>query len=443
MSSLKRLMTISVIMTVLGIFAITSMPVWAVPPDCTKTQNGGDERDPLKRCEEKLNDAQGGVLGKLRLLVGEMNKTEGVNLSAMAFTNPRTGEASDLDEHIAKMNRQHGRASDAISESINDDFEEIVVNGGKQKGQKCSWQEDPAVAKNPDDFLPAGYTLIQGSNLGNGNCDNFKAFNAVDKKVTVRERTQPGVCMQVCEDKDVPGLANTKKKDKIRGRYTERRSEGIDSTIRSEDALDAALVELTKSNALVRTYGAATAFAITYPECAADVDAPAAVAFGAKLVLVPTVVALKITTRVVSGLAESGKVFCQQDVAGFNASSACIPAIVAKELAEGSVDVVEFMIDAIDLTVDGFNLFNSDTTLGCVSAIRTRQEEMFSVISGIDGKVNDLKTQVGEMSAGLTEMIEQNRELIVENQEYIRNTREIVLTPHGQRAKLDLYEPDN
>jgi len=436
-------MTISVITVVLGIFAITSMPVWAVPQDCTKNLKGDAEEDPLKGCEEKLNNAQAGVLEKLSLLVDEMEKTEGVNLSAMAFTNPRTGEASDLKEHMAKMNRQHGRSKDAISESTNDDFEEIAVNGGKQKGQKCSWQEDPAVRDDPDSFLPAGYELIPGSKLGNGKCDNFKADNAVGKEVTVRERTQPGVCIQVCEDKDVPGQANSKKKDKIRGRYTERRSEGIDSTTRSEDALDAALLDLTKSNAMVKAYGPAVAFAITYPECAADVDAPAAVAFGAKLVLVPTVVALKITTRVSSGLAESGKVFCQQDVAGFNASSACIPAIVAKELAEGSVDVVEFMIDAIDLTVDGFELFNSDTTLGCVSAIRTRQEEMFGVISGIDGKVNDLKTQVGEMSDGLTEMIEENRELIVENQEYIKSTREIVLTPHGLRAKLDLYEPDN
>lgn len=159
--------------------------------------------------------------------------------------------------------------------------------------------------------------------------------------------------------------------------------------------------------------------------------------------LVPVVVALKITTRVVSGLAESGKVFCQQDVAGFNASSACIPAIVAKEIAQGSVDVVEFLIQAVDLTKEGFDLFAADTTLSCVSAIRTRQEEMYTLISGVDGKVDALKTQVGEMSDGLTELIVENREMIRGNQEYIKNTRHIVLTPHGQRAKMDLYEPND
>jgi len=443
MSSLKRLISISVIMAVLGIFAFASTPVWAEPADCTKTQNGNDEKDPLKRCEEKLNDAQAGVIDKLDMLIDEMEKTPGVNLSAMAFTNARTGEASDLKEHMAKMNRQHGRAQDAITESVNDDFEEIVAGGGKQKGQKCTWQEDPEVALNPLDFLPRGLELPDAG-LGNGKCDRFTARDEISlKDVKIRERSQPNICVQVCEDKDVPGLAGTKKKDKIRGRHTERRSEGIDATVRSEDALDAALVDLTKSNALVKAYGPATALAITYPECAASVDAPAAAAFGAKLVLVPVVVALKITTRVVSGLAESGKVFCQQDVAGFNASSACIPAIVAKEIAQGSVDVVEFLIQAVDLTKEGFDLFAADTTLSCVSAIRTRQEEMYTLISGVNGKVDALKTQVGEMSDGLTELIVENREMIRENQEYIKNTRDIVLTPHGQRAKMDLYEPND
>jgi len=32
---------------------------------------------------------------------------------------------------------------------------------------------------------------------------------------------------------------------------------------------------------------------------------------------------------------------------------------------------------------------------------------------------------------------------INENQEYIKNTRDIVLTPHGQRAKMDLFEPND
>jgi len=443
MSSLKRLITTSVIMAVLGIFTFTASPVWAESPDCTKDSNNKAETNPLKKCEEKLNDAQGGVLDKLNLLIDEMDNTEGINLSAMTFTNPRTGEANDLKEQMAKMNSQHRRAKDSIDESTNNDFEEVVAGGGKQKGQKCTWQEDPEVALNPADFLPRG--LEQASDgLGNGKCDRFTAVDEDTlKNVQIRERSQPNICVQVCEDKDVPGHEGTKKKDKIRGRHTERRSEGIDATIRSGDALDAALLELTKSNALVKAYGPAAAFAITYPECKAAVDAPGAVAFGVKVVLVPVVVALKITTRVISGLAESGKVFCQQDVAGFNASSACIPAIVAKEIAGGSVDVVEFLIDAVDLTKEGFDLFAADTTLDCVSAIRTRQEEMYSLISGVDGKVDALKTQVGEMSDGLTELIVENREMIEQNQEYIKDTRDIVLTPHGQRAKMDLYDPDN
>jgi hypothetical protein len=379
-----------------------------------------------------------------------MDETEGVNLSAMAFTDPRTGEASDLKEHMAKMNRQHKRAKDAITESVNEDFEEIVAGGGKQKGQSCKWEEDPEVVLNPEDFVPIGLEYIADTGLGNGLCDRFVAHDPdKPKNVQISERSQPNICVQVCKDKELPnqdpdpdpnqvyGQENKPlKKDKIRGRHTERRSEGIDSTTRSEDALDAAILQMTKKNAMVKAYGPTTAFTMTFPECTGDVDATAAVAFGAKLVLVPTLVAVKITTRVIGGMKEAGVVFCQQDVAGFNASSACVPAIVAHQISEGAVDIVEFLIQAVDLAKDGGDLFAADKTLECAASIRSRQEEMFALVTGMDGKVDALKTQVGEMSDGLTELIEENRE-------YIKNTRDIVLTPHGQRARVELYEPDD
>jgi hypothetical protein len=447
MCNLKRITTVSFIVAVLGVFAFASTPVWAEAADCTKMKNGNDEKDALKRCEEKLNDSQAGMLNKLNQLIDVMDETEGVNLSAMAFTDPRTGEASDLKEHMAKMNRQHTRAKDAIAESVNEDFEEIVAGGGKQKGQNCKWEEDPEVVLNPEDFVPIGLKYIANTGLGNGLCDRFEARDpGKPNNVQIRERSQPNICVQVCKDKELPNqdpdpslLAGPDdkvlKKDKIRGRHTERRSEGIDSTTRSEDALDAALLQLTKTNAMVKAYGPVNAFAMTFPECTGDVDATAAVAFGAKLVLVPVLVATKITTRVIAGLKEAGVVFCQQDVAGFNASSACVPAIVAHQISEGAVDIVEFLIQAVDLAKDGGDLFAADKTLECAASIRSRQEEMFALVTGIDGKVNALKTQVGEMSDGLTQMIEENRE-------YIKNTRDIVLTPHGQRARVDLYEPD-
>ena len=302
MCNLKRITTVSFIVAVLGVFVFGSSPVSAEAVDCTKTKTGNEEKDPLKRCEEKLNDAQGGMLTKLNLLIDEMDETEGVNLSAMAFTNPRTGESNDLKEQMAKMDREHTRAKDAISESVNEDFEEIVAGGGKQKGRNCKWEEDPDVALYPEDFVPTGLEYIEDTGLGNGLCDRFEAYDPDrSKDVQIRERSQPNICVQVCKDKELPNqdpdlspLAgpNDKplKKDKIRGRHTERRSEGIDSTTRSEDALDAALLQLTTSNAMVKAYGPTTAFAMTFPECAGDVDATAAVAFGAKLVLVPVLV---------------------------------------------------------------------------------------------------------------------------------------------------------
>ena len=455
MYNLKRISTISFIIAVLGVFALASSQVWAEPADCTKKPNGNDENGALKVCEEKLNDSQAGMLTKLNELIDVMDETEGVNLSAMAFADPRTGEANDLKEHMAKMHRQHTRAKNAIAESVNEEFEEIVAGGGKQKGQKCKWEEDPEVVLNPEDFVPIGLEYRADTGLGNGDCDRFTAYDPDKKRnVQIRERSQPNICVQICGDKELPDqepeptLASAPqdkplKKDKIRGRYTERRSEGIDSTTRSEDAIDAAIFEITKTNEIVKAYGAAGALAMTFPECTGDVDATAAVAFGAKLVLVPTLVAVKITSRVIGGMKDAGVVFCQQDVAGFNTSSVCVPAIVAHQISEGAVDVVEFLIQAVDLAKDGGDLFAADKTLECAAAIRARQEEMFSLVTGIDkkvdvldGKVNALKAQVGDLSDGLTQMIEENRE-------YIINTRELALTPHGQRDRVELYEPDD
>jgi hypothetical protein len=90
------------------------------------------------------------------------------------------------------------------------------------------------------------------------------------------------------------------------------------------------------------------------------------------------------------------------------------------------VTVAETVIVGADLTIEGFELFSNDTTLSCLAAIRSQ-------VHDISESVIDLNKKVGDSEERL-------KKLIMENRSYIENVREIVLTPHGQRNRVPLYD---
>ena len=416
-----------------AIFLATSTLALAIPPDCSE---GETEDDALKACEREQHTEQGLLLDELVLLVDEMENMDGLDTAAITIVSNQTGEENGLREHIEKLKRSHGRADEILDESTNDDFEELVAQGGKQKGQTCDWKETDDVQQNPDNYVPTGLIVpdINNSNLGNGDCDKFQAEDETSgKPITVNERSQPNICARICEDRDIPGQTlaaqGVKKKQKIKDRFIARKSESIDATKGARDAIFEARQEMMSMNIMADRFGAEYAITQTFPECERPADVPHIATWGTKVVLVPVVVGAKIVTRVAEWAKDSTDTISKQDVAGFNASTAALPAIIAHQIFQGIVDVLEGLIDAADLTNEGFEIFSADATHTCVAKIR--------------GEVDDIRTRVINLettAAGIDDALIRLEKSVDDNQEFILNVREILLTPYGRRGTVELYE---
>jgi hypothetical protein len=251
-----RFLAVVVMFAMLGGIALMPAPALAQPPRCDEDDSGNEEPDKLKECERKLNDAQFDLLGEFNLLIDEVEKTQGLNRAALYVISAQTGEKLDIREHMAKLGRQNQHAHDAVEESENEDFEELVAQGGKEKGKKCILEETQDVQDYPDDYLPPGTNAWRawgGDGLGDGVCNRFEAFDEDKQKwVKFQERSQPNICVRVCKDKDLPGQAG-KKKDKLRKRHVERKSEALDATKKAKEAVYQARQDIMTMNVMAKT----------------------------------------------------------------------------------------------------------------------------------------------------------------------------------------------
>jgi hypothetical protein len=407
----KAFLTIFVLSAfVLGI----SAACLAEPPPSCDQDNGTPEAKPLKACEEKLNYKQGALINALDGFIDEMENTPGVNMSGLYVTNSKTGATSDLKEHMEKLRREHGRAQAAIEESEEEDFEDMIEQAGKEKGKKCKgWKEADEVADRPGAYMPLGLfkTNPPDDRLGDGECNGFYALDENGVEVWVRERSQPNICERVCEDKEVPGQTNQtyqpyqlaqqgqqgqpkKKKDMIRGRHIDRKSDAIDATDRAITAINNSRTNLRAMNAMAKTLGSKYALNSLFPECDLSSNVPHIIAWGVKDLAVVVKVPLVIAYLVAEGSRKTVDYTCKQTAFGANTSFACTPLSIASAIAEGLLEAADIVIQAAELTSEGFDLFTADATHNCVKST-------IGLVNGIDGKVNGLTNSVGTVGDDL------------------------------------------
>ena len=408
-----------VFLSLLGATLLLPLTAFADKGDCDEGSS-----EPLWDCEEQLNLAQGELIYEFTGLVGELEEMQAINPAFLMIESSNSKETTSLGGYLNNLDKENARAYESIHETPNQDFEDMVAQGGKEKGQKCSWVEADDVALNPEDYLPAGLS-DPSDDLGNSKCDRFDARNAEGDTVKISERSQPNICIRQCADRDVTDKGgntlnmvagqSVKKKERIKKRHLARKNEGLDSTHDATDAVRGAKADLMMLNARVSAFGVKTALESLYPECQLPDDTAKVVAWHVKTVTAAILPILIINARIADGVADTAEPVTRQDVLGNNASSANVPAVIYKQVSEGLVQAAEVVMLGADLTMEGFDLFSNEATHNCVVAIRAQ-------VDGIDEGVNDLKRQV------------------MENREYIRNIREIVLTPHGQRDRLPIYE---
>ena len=314
----------------------------------------------------------------------------------------------------------------------------MIAQGGKKKGQKCAWEEAEEVIEHPEYYLPEG--LIEPfSGLGDGVCDRFEATDEISGvPVTIKERSQPNICVRVCKDKwEVNGQPpGNLKKDKIKGRHVARKGETIEATISATETIFNARQDLMARNALRNTPASVSALADSLPQCSKADKGVQQDAWIAKQVLVPVLLVAKLASRITEGIAQTAEKGCLQTIFGANTAAACIPAVIADQIAKAVVDAIEFGIQETDLIIDYQEYFSDNETFACAHAIKLEQEEIFGLVKGMDGIIRNINAKAGSTASGIIEL----KRLVMENREYVKKNRELILTQHGRRDEVGLYE---
>ncbi len=231
-----------------------------------------------------------------------------------------------------------------------------------------------------------------------------------------------------------------KKKDRIRRRHIDRRSEAIDSTDDLATQIEDAAFEIQAINLLV-----ADQMLTAADPCDQSDPDPAVVALFVSKGVVKVLQVLAGAVAWGGGFAHD---ICippaNQTVAGFNASTTCTATASVKNIVAGVADILGVVVDGIDMALEGLSIWAPNDTLPCVSQVGSDlKAELATLKTELKAELSDLKAGLEAAQADITKILDLLGVVqtnIHENREYIRNTREIVLTPHGQRKTLPLYE---
>jgi hypothetical protein len=351
-------------------------------------------------------------------------------------------------------------ANQAHSETTESDLEEMIERAGKKKGKDCGFKEAQDVQENPEFYLPLGLS-DPDEGLGDGECGQFQAWDEdKGRMVKVNERSLPNICERVCEDDEIPedpyakfafGQEKKWKKDRLKERHINRKSESIDATIQLTEKIKNSGYQIAAASAMADSYKRNNELVMAVLLDTGDPLPPGdpltaclqrdktaeIAAWIAKIVLEVANTVAQVAAKVAEGAFEIQDKACRQSVAGFNTSVGCIPALIVKLVLEGASDVIEALIAGCDLTIEHGNYFGLDNNFECVAEIRNAQIQMYNWVWAIKQQGEDLGGDIGELDGA----IETLKRYVLENREYIRNTREIVLTPHGRRDEVQLYEP--
>lgn len=437
---------------------IISILIFSIPNLCFAQQC--DDGAGIQKCAVDLNTEQYNLILSLdELLVEVENLTaNGIQSKSALALATDDEELSDARKRLAKVAKERDRAEDSLEETSDDDYEEILAQGAKVKEKKCNkWSEVSALKDDPGakyDYLPAGVELIPDfdpdrGDLGNGECDRFyvKDINS-EKEYWIRERSQPNICVRECENDDkIYSGSGKNKKQKIKGRFVDRMTDNIIETQDATLKIDDLIVDLEAANLIASQFGAASALASVYPDC----DFPSHTIGDedlliAKLALVSAKHILDFLAITAETISQTTKDGCQQDVLGANVSTACAPLTIATFVLKGLIVVSEVAIDGVDLLKDANDLDTGDVTNSCFRRIASEQALIRSTVNSNNKLAEEIQEVVGKPDPGgntlsLTDRMVILESAVLQNKAYIIDTRTLVLTPHGQRDRVPLFEP--
>lgn len=399
MKAIKYNATLIQCIFVLGIFSFTAMPVWAEPVDCKNTEDGieVDSGVRMKCKHSKLLEQQGLLINKLAL------HFEGA-----------------IPDDIARLKKAQERAVKAKDRTSAKDFKKI----GKKSPAICEYAEygDDA-SKDENDVCGPGERCLEFEGDGDGVC-KLKGNKAE-------------VCM--CLD----GSSGD-----------ESMVEDIDSEYLDELELtyDDVTLQLELANMKLDEQAPALAVMSTSLVNGAESSNPCEPKPDwHKYGEVMTMTILKQAEVGLRGIADIAERGCDQTGAGFNCSTCCV---IAETLASVAALAVETM-EGIFKLKDWYDQSTKHTCLMTLyDDVQTNMSSLGSIESSlgpppkppIPGGLNQGLADVIRDMGALQEKVRLLNEQITAFETLMNNrldeTRDILLTPHGQREKLFPPEED-
>ena len=368
-----------------GVIILFAGNLYATTTDCDAYEDNGDR---MKCKHGKLLEQQGMLIDKLGNHFGEV-----------------------VPNDIKRLKNAQARAENAEKRTTAKDFKKI----GKKSPQSCDIAEIDEPRSDGDGICEPGERCIEVDNDGIGNDDGVCKLKGNNKEVCL--------CIGGGPDDEVMG-------DDTDPEYQADMEQSYDDVTK---LLEAANETVEAEGEFLSAMAMST---LSGPEqsnpCAASAD-------WLKYSEIMTLTILKQVAVGLRGIADVAERGCDQTGAGFNCASCCV-------VAEGLAAVAALAVE----TTDGiFQLIK----WGVDSSKQSCMSSLYEDVHGNKASLTGIKAVLGPppdppipggMSQGVADLIDNVKALKqqVTDLEKVMNTRfdetkEILLTPHGQRDKID------
>ncbi|MCW8830032.1 MAG: hypothetical protein OQK32_00760, partial [Gammaproteobacteria bacterium] len=343
------------------IFLMATSASWAAP------QRGGTcDEGSIGSCMDELLDEQGALILEVEGMVMDMQamgifstdryRSIMAELATQGYEVPddpdiRGNMPDDIATRLENLKQDHRRAKETNDTISDDEYDEMLAQGDKEKGKNCKKTDTAFYESLWDDSLgsytdPAGYTnavMGNGNNkLGNGKCDLFSALDLDGNAVWVNEKSE-NMCEEECKVKQ-------NQQGQSKGRMLGSMQESITSARVARQTISMQRAQLAAVGGQVSRLGSLeTDYYISTTDkfCSAgdpgfDVDL---VLIGVyEVIMIATdaiIIASDILAQITKGIHDTVDKVCKQTLFGANTSTACTPPILIHHIAKTVVHITK------------------------------------------------------------------------------------------------------
>ena len=280
--------------------------------------------------------------------------------------------------------------------------------------------------------------------FGNNKCDVFEAEDLDGNLVMVNERTE-NMCEEICKEKAGQG-------GQSKGRFLANLDDAISTSRQANLMISAQTARVNELGILLSELQSTEINPANDDVCdvssgdelgklnAEEVLQIIITAFDGVVVVTDIIVQI---TEFAKDIAEKP---CGQTVAGFNANTACTPAVFVYHIANGANDILKNAItilgDAKEFVALAAEKYEAQDSLDAKACTKEIRDEFIGTgkivllqedVDTLDTKVNALATAAGDTNAMLLEVKEALRLMNI----IIETNQDLLLTPPGQRDNFN------